>query len=492
MGARRARVGHLLLIAAVAWIVQVGVMQYGDLYTGMTDHYLGLARVLVAGGGYQTYGYPYEWLTFRERLAEASVAAEAGGATLHERYSDLVEDPERLAHEYFRLPGYPFFLAFVHAVFGEPIDRHAQWVQSVIGCLVPILVFFIAGRLFRRQRVAYVAAWLCALYPPLAHASVAMEPAGLSLVGLLAGFLAYLKGLEARTVWWMSVAGILLAISVYFRPNGQFFVLWLAGLTWAVLPNLRAGLKAVCALTVVFYLGLAPWALHTHATSGAWFWGSTGTGTTLWKGTGEFANPWGTVLNDSAATVYAIEHGFASDHTIPADAWFRDEVKRFVREDPVFFVKATLRRLPFALVPPFDAGYENPHRTRGMVDYYLNREGLYPHQVLIRHPGYVLRAYWERLLVMGVGVLALLGVLVYALTDGRRRPRALLLFLAVPAYYVLLHAPTFTIARYLIPLLPFQMMALAYLAVNRWGGSRSAERSPDVAAPISPVGGPVE
>ncbi len=47
----------------------------------------------------------------------------------------------------YRLPGYPFFLSMCYNVFGQDPAR-ALWVQVVLSCFIPILIFFLALALF--------------------------------------------------------------------------------------------------------------------------------------------------------------------------------------------------------------------------------------------------------------------------------------------------------------------------------------------------------
>ena len=86
--------------------------------------------------------------------------------------------------------------------------------------------------------------------------------------------------------------------------------------------------------------------------------------------------------------------------------------------------------------------------------------GVGPLHVIMRHPMYVISAYWERITVMAVSAAGTIALVVLWLMGGERR-RAALLLGAVPAYYVAIHAPTDAVARYLAPMIPFQMIALA-------------------------------
>jgi hypothetical protein len=131
-----------------------------------------------------------------------------------------------------------------------------------------------------------------------------------------------------------------------------------------------------------------------------------------------------------------------------------------MREDPSFFVKTTIKRLFWTAIPPYETWYLNPHRDKGLLSHYKNNENLTPWQVLVRHPGYVFAAYWERLLVMLGSLLLLLAIAWVAFRKeceiGRRA-----LLISVPAYYMAIHAVTVFAPRYQIPMLPIQLIAAA-------------------------------
>ena len=136
--------------------------------------------------------------------------------------------------------------------------------------------------------------------------------------------------------------------------------------------------------------------------------------------------------------------GFESDMSYEADVWFRDRVKQMTREDPGFFVASTLKRLPWVMMPSYATGIANPARDpeRGLFSHYMNNEGLRPTEVLTRHPGYVLSAYWDRMLVMVVGFAGAIAMVWLFFWLARRDLGKATLFAAVPLYYVGIHAPT--------------------------------------------------
>jgi hypothetical protein len=228
--------------------------------------------------------------------------------------------------------------------------------------------------------------------------------------------------------------------------------------------SVTQGVLATVVMVATLYATLAPWAAWNHHQSGHWIWGSTGTGMTAWKSIGEYANPWGIKVDDRLTTEYARAAGFDSDVTPEANEWFGRQVRQHMRENPAFFVRATVRRLFWTAIPPYETWYVNPRRDKGLLSYYKNVENLTAWQVLVRHPEYVLAAYWERLIVM-LGSFLLLLATAWIAFNRRYDIGHRALLISVPAYFTAIHAITVFAPRYQLPMIPLQLIAAA-LVIN--------------------------
>jgi len=65
-------------------------------------------------------------------------------------------------------PGYVYFLALVYKVFGHSIPL-AVGINGFLGCLVCLIVYDLARRLYAKEIVAQLAYVLCVFYPPLIY-----------------------------------------------------------------------------------------------------------------------------------------------------------------------------------------------------------------------------------------------------------------------------------------------------------------------------------
>lgn len=465
---------HLLAV----WVVALGlrlamVALASGWFGGMTSYLLGLSDMLSSGYGYHRV-HMKEWTGYMHAMRARSEELAAVGRQLDE--ATRLPLPAPLFAEFYRNPGYPIFLHLVYRTFGEPLVRNARLVQAVVASVSPLLAYVLVLLLFGRAGPALATAWLMALHVPLAFIDVVILADGFAALLVLAGVVATALALARQELRWLALAGVLFGCSGYFRSNVLYLWVFVGAALFVGLPRWRRPILGTALMAACLYGALLPWALRNHRESGRWIWGATRTGAALWESAGQFPNPWGMKLDDAAARELAQAQGFESEATPEADEWFLEMMMRYMREDPAFFVVGAIRRTPFMLAPAYPTGYRNPNRTHGMYSHYLNEEGLSPFEVLVRKPGYVVAAFWERLLVMVVGGLGTVSLVWVAWRNRSRRPGAVALMLAVPLYYYAVHAPTHVNPRYLAPLIPFQMMALALAGADvlAWWRARRA------------------
>jgi hypothetical protein len=181
------------------------------------------------------------------------------------------------------------------------------------------------------------------------------------------------------------------------------------------------------------------------------------------------------VFDDDVMQARVRQAGFDGIDDPRADRWFRQRYLAIVRENPGLIVRNAVRRLPMGLVPLYHWGYDNTaYAGHGFYDYV--RQGLSPAAAIARHPGELLRAYWDRLLfgVIGFGLFVSSAALI--VLDRRHWRWGVLL--AIPYLYLLLsHLPFLLGARLLVPAVFGQFIALGIWA-ERLVFHRPLEESP--------------
>ncbi|HKP90199.1 MAG TPA: glycosyltransferase family 39 protein [Thermoleophilaceae bacterium] len=160
----------------------------------------------------------------------------------------------------FRPPGYPVALAVVQTLGGGLTAERV--LGALLGVVTVLLVYLIAARVWG-PRVATVAGWIAAVFPPLAFLSASLLSELLFLPLALAAVLAVLRYRDDARLRWAAAAGVLCGLAVLTRTNGLLLVAALAVGVWTGRPLLaRASLRPPVVLALAAALTLAPWVVR--------------------------------------------------------------------------------------------------------------------------------------------------------------------------------------------------------------------------------------
>lgn len=219
-----------LALALVALVLRIGLIAATDGYAPVHDalDYDRHARSIAAGDG-----YPPPILVLDRSTPSA-----------------------------FRPPLYPHTLALVYKV-APGTQTAGRLAGALLGAISVLLLFVIADRLWGRP-VAWVAASLSAVFPPLVALSGALTVESLFIpieLGLVLAVLGYTRTGALR---WAALGGALCGLAWLTRANG--FILALP-LVWGIVaarsrPTLRGSLGISAIALVIAALIVAPWAIR--------------------------------------------------------------------------------------------------------------------------------------------------------------------------------------------------------------------------------------
>jgi hypothetical protein len=354
-------------------------------------------------------------------------------------------------------PGYAGFLAFVYRLVGEPLFPWVKGIQAVIDSAACVLVFFL-GRRFGGARVGAIAAWCAALFLPTAYLVTSRVADSLMPAFMIGIFALYLRALDSRKLAHFALAGAVLGVACLFRPDYLLYPTFLLVGALVMLPW-RIALGGSLVLLLATLVVLVPWGLRNQRLDGVFNVTTHAGGMALYQGIGQFPNPYGIVFDDDRMDAELRAAGFEGLDDPRADAWFRQRYMAIVRENPGLILGHALRRIPLGLVPLYRWGYDNPaYENHGFYDYV--KRGLSPYQAIVRHPGELLRAYWDRLVFGVLGFVLVLANLALIVFDRKRWRWGVLL--SLPYFYLVLsHLPVMLGARLLVPAVFAQFIALA-------------------------------
>lgn len=430
----------LLFLLALAVRVPMLLTQHDDYASGGITTAMGLvARNILAGRGLVETTGPDEILRLYDRQQTEGRLIDIV------EFPDPVDPPTRPLIQ--RMPGYPLFLASVWRVTGRQAYLPAQWLQVVLGSLLPLLLYGAARRLFG-ETAGIVAGTITAINPPMAWLSVVPLYDGfvLLLAGLVIWLLARAEGRGQPLADW-ALLGLAAAVGVYFKST---FLIVPPLVVAAAAPRLglrRAALRGALAVGIPL-LALLPWVVRNERLydrailTNTFFWA------TVWEGFGEIGNDFGAVLDDRATyamvTAGQPEIVYASPEY---DDLIRPRVLEVLKTRPGFLVRLAAHRVLRGLLLPDDRWGIPPAEGPGhSLAEFRARTGGGPLAYAAAEPLAAAvkgaQRLWSPLL---------LGVACLGLWMEQRRWRDLLPFLAVAAAFLLPAVLLHLEGRYLLP-----------------------------------------
>lgn len=249
-------------------------------------------------------------------------------------------------------PGYPIVIALIYKISGHS-DRALRLFQIACETVTAVLVFLIAARLIPRS-AALIAALLAAVAPQLAFRSLVLLPDSLSALPLVGAILLILKAVEDRSLRKMILAGALIGVSCWFRPDPVLLPLFLCAALLVLLPRgqWRRNALALIGGTVIV---IAPLTIRNALVFRTFVPISLGTGVTLSEGIGDYDVEQRFGLSATDDGTNAQEAQWAGRPDYAAELYRPDGIERdrgrtaralsVIRSHPAWFVSTMVRRV---------------------------------------------------------------------------------------------------------------------------------------------------
>jgi 4-amino-4-deoxy-L-arabinose transferase-like glycosyltransferase len=459
----------MIIVGCVAFLFRLAFILWG--LTGcyvlpenfITNTYFCQGYGLCAGYGYVSEGWkenPFK--TLRELRARAE-----GGLRVTPETAPQV-DAKQFFPEMLHPPGMPLLIAAIHRTTGASATLYFEIIGMFLDTAAACLFFWMVWEFFSK-RVAFTAGLIYALYPPLAFSSTLHRlPEGIMPLFIMASLVFVLRSARSsggKAIWWWILAGTMVGISAYLRPDYFFVpVAYGFGLLLYTRRCWRSVFAAVTMQAVVIVL-LLPWAYRNHQLCGRWIFTSTSVGWTLIGGLAEYHNPWGFVGTDEWIGEQAYKQGFYAPECPEADTYFRSLFWESVRDKPWGYVAAVMKRLPMAILAPQETGFKNPYKVSRFKD--AMQQGKDRYDVILSKPFYIIKAYWEYLLMAAISVSSLVCSLVMLIVE-RRRFGLVFLFLSPHLYAIGVHVLTHYEPRYVLPSMFSFLIGLSYVLCRAW------------------------
>jgi 4-amino-4-deoxy-L-arabinose transferase-like glycosyltransferase len=365
-------------------------------------------------------------------------------------------------------PGMALLVAAIHWVTGMRVDLYFEILGMLLDTTSACLFYWMVWKFFS-ERIAFMAGLIYALYPPLAFSTTLDRLSESYLPILILASLVFVlqstRGSGRKVALWWLLAGLMVGISSYLRPDYLMVPVAYGFALWIYTRRFWRSMLAMITIQAVALTVLTPWAYRNHQLCGRWIFTSTSVGWTLFAGLGEYNNPWGYIGLDENIAVEAHKQGFYAPESPEADSYFRNLFWQSIRNKPLGYLSAIVKRVPMAILAPQTFGFKNPNKTSRFTD--ALEQGKDRYNVILSKPLYVIKAYWEYLLMAAISVAGLLCSLLMLFLE-RRRFGLVLLLLSPQLYSIGVHLLIHYEPRFVLPSMFSFLIGLAYVLSRGW------------------------
>lgn len=279
--------------------------------------------------------------------SRAAVLALEGQGLLYPDNWDI-EDTSLIS----RPPGYQAFLAAIYAVSGESYYA-VQVVQIFLTSLSAVMIMLIAGSLVTWP-VGIAAGVVVAASHLLSFYSNIILPDAVCALPILLAFYLIVVSKARRYTWSYALAGVLIGLSVWLRPNALMLGLFISIFLPLVSVRRRQVARKAWAVAIATFATVAPITVRNYVMFGEFVPVSINTGIVIWEGIADAGgHQFGAVEKDhQVATQEAIFYNddrymnsWASPDGIKRD---RDRLRRsldVMLNNPVWFLRSMTWRM---------------------------------------------------------------------------------------------------------------------------------------------------
>lgn len=342
----------------------------------------------------------------------------------------------------FRPPGFPFFLTLLYAVFGRSYLA-IRLANAWLGALTCLPIYFFTKRVWHWQ-TGILASLGVAAHPLLIYFTGMIYPECLMLFLVAVVLLLANHAAQSRWIGGMILLGLVSGFLVYLRPSLLAFGLGHAAWVWLSYETVKKRLLACVVLVIVIVLVIAPWSVRNFLVFDEFVWMATEGGVTFWASNNPLAT--GGWVEPSPATWLGPDpprdlRGWPGLTETESEARFWAAAVDWIRGHPAEF----LSLLPRKLVRAWSLNFGNEAR---LADLPAAVSVAYSLFLVVCLAGFVLSlAQWREVLVLYllIAVSTLTTLIFYGST---RQSSVLVLPLVIFASLALYRVFSFALLRF--------------------------------------------
>jgi hypothetical protein len=250
-------------------------------------------------------------------------------------------------------PAYSIFLSAVYSLKGRSYFT-VQLIQNLINSVSPILLFLIAGNLIS-WRVGIASGLLAAGSHHLSYYSDLVLSDSLCALPIMIAVYLLVRAISQRngSLWLYAVAGMMIGLSAWIRPNPMLMGIAFAGALVVISGRRRRVIRNAVVLAAVSFLAIAPITIRNYIVYGEFVPIQIGVGLNLWEGLGDASGGRFGARTDDEVILHEVSvyddpryaQSWASPDGIKRD---RDRVRRsldIIEHHPVWYIGTLFRRM---------------------------------------------------------------------------------------------------------------------------------------------------
>jgi 4-amino-4-deoxy-L-arabinose transferase-like glycosyltransferase len=321
----------------------------------------------------------------------------------------------------------PFFLAGVYQLFG--VHFLAVKLIFILLAAVSALLVYLIGKELVNPKLGVIAAMLFAVEPSLCGITAFIYTEPLNIPLLLAAVYFLIRGVNTKRKREYFFSGIFWGLTTLCKGTTLFFPFFLvAGMM--LFRKFRRGWKRLFLFLFVFVLTLVPWTVRNYKTFHVFLPIATGSGESLWTGNyfpfdGEFR------YGETQKKASEITQGLS---WVERDRKLGEEAKKMIRANPTKFIKLSIKKLYRFWIKVYEAVPSGRRRSGDQI-------------------------IFIGLSLTHLSLLLLAGVGLFRFPEKRYAYKIILVLLL---YYTFVHAATFAVPRYRIPVMPLLFPLAAF------------------------------
>lgn len=244
----------------------------------------------------------------------------------------------------FGYPFYSFFSAFFHLLTKRNYLA-LEIIQIILSVASCFLIYLIAKRIFNKK-VALLSLFMTATHPGLIVYTTKIHELTLVVFFVLLIFL-LITSLNYDKIRNNIIIGILMGVGILTRPSIIFFVPLYFIYLWLSRQKLRNIFKAWLITSLAAFLLILPWTLRNYNLHKRWIFITTNSAEHFWRGNNALASG-SSLTRDGLSILEAspkdLREQIYKMNEIEQYDFFHRETFRFIKSNPLFFIKMVFKK----------------------------------------------------------------------------------------------------------------------------------------------------